>query len=80
MSDTMTGEGPWRITFHEGHVMLVEIWTEERRILFGVPSYRGPCARCGVEMAIFTPGNDTMEVCDDCETLILADIAREEAG
>jgi hypothetical protein len=78
MSDAVTGEGPWRVTLHDGHVMLVEIWHDNRRLIFGRPRFRGPCARCGTEIAIFTPDNDTMEVCDDCEVAMLADLAKEE--
>ena len=79
MSDCISGEGPWRVTFHDGHVVLVEIWAGNRRVLYGVPRFSGTCARCGTPIPVFTPDNATMEVCQDCELAILRDIAAEEA-
>jgi hypothetical protein len=66
----MSGHGRYRVTFHQGRAVLIEIWRDGARMGFGTPAYHGPCARCGVQIPVFVPGNDTMEVCDECEATI----------
>lgn len=68
----MSGTAPYRVTFHDGQVQLIEIWRENQRMTFGRPQYAGRCARCGVAMPVFTPDNDTMEVCDRCDAVLRA--------
>ena len=70
MAEQFTGEGPYRVTFHRGSAVLVEIWRDGARMVFGTKVYPGPCARCGVGILLYEPDNATMEVCEDCQIAI----------
>ena len=70
--EQISGEGQYRITFHQGQVALVEIWRDGARIALGKTRCEGPCARCGRVMGLYEPTNATMEVCDRCEQQLAA--------
>jgi hypothetical protein len=77
VSEQFTGVGPYRVTFHQGHAVLVEVWREGARMVFGTAEFPGPCARCGVEILLYEPENTTLEVCQDCQIAIMAEIESE---
>ena len=66
MAESFSGEGPFTITAHDGHVVLIEIWSEGTRMTFGTPAFDGKCPRCGQPLKVYTPGNTTQEMCDPC--------------
>lgn len=68
----MSGTAPYRVTLYQGRVVLVEIWRDGARMTFGTRTFDGTCAHCGREMRVFTPDNDTMEVCDRCDAVLQA--------
>lgn len=72
MSERTSGIGPWRIYWHAGQPVRVEIDTGAETFAFGSRPYRSGCARCGAAIQTSTPDNAEMDVCGDCEQAILA--------
>jgi hypothetical protein len=68
--ETFSGEGRYRVSFSQGVAVLVEIWRDGQRMAFGQRSRQGRCARCGTEIPVFLPEDESMEVCDDCDRVI----------
>lgn len=70
MVETFSGEGTYRVTLHAGNAVLVEIWRDGVRMVFGTRRYPGPCARCGCETLLYEPSNSTDEVCASCHHVL----------
>jgi hypothetical protein len=68
--EQMTGEGHYRVTFHNGRPVVAEIWRDGVRMVLGRRNHQGTCARCGRVTPVYEPTNTTMEVCDTCEQIL----------
>lgn len=72
MAETISGEGPWRVWFHQGQAVRVELLHEGTMLVFGDRKFRNPCARCGTPIDTHTPTNEEMDVCNTCGAILAA--------
>jgi hypothetical protein len=70
-TETMTGEGKWRVTWQNHQVAMIEIWRDENTLItFGQRDTHGPCALCGTDIPTITDENVECALCERCQSQV----------
>lgn len=70
-TETITGEGTWRITWQNHQVVMIQLFPDEHTCMtFGTHTQTGPCALCGDQIPTITTGNVEKDLCERCQNQV----------